>query len=129
MEQLKTGLPEEIQDQGKSSLNYQQILRTLILNWKWFVLSLVICVGIAAIYLRYTTPVYQATTKLLVKDDDSNQRGRASNSIAQAANLGIMVNTNGFDNEIEILKSRLLAEQTVRESLRSTMPTTLTPAT
>lgn len=115
MEQLKTGLPEEIQDQEQSSLNYQQILRTLILNWKWFVLSLVICVGIAAIYLRYTTPVYQATTKLLVKDNDSNQRGRAGNSIAQAANLGIMVNTNGFDNEIEILKSRLLAEQTVRD--------------
>ena len=69
MEYVKNGMPEEIRDQEKSSLNYQDVIRIAVLYWKWFLLSVIICVGIAAVYLRYTTPVYQATTKMLIKND------------------------------------------------------------
>ena len=47
----------ETQQGGKSFLDFQTLYVTLILNWKWFMLSLIICLGLAAIYLRYTTPV------------------------------------------------------------------------
>ena len=79
-------MPEEIRDQEKSSLNYQDVIRIAVLYWKWFLLSVIICVGIAAVYLRYTTPVYQATTKMLIKNDDNNARSRTGSRIAQAAN-------------------------------------------
>lgn len=82
---------------------------------EWFLLSVIICVGIAAVYLRYTTPVYQATTKMLIKNDDNNARSRTGSRIAQAANLGFMEASDGFDNEMEILTSRLLAEQAARD--------------
>ena len=108
-------MPEEIRDQEKSSLNYQDVIRIAVLYWKWFLLSVIICVGIAAVYLRYTTPVYQATTKMLIKNDDNNARNRAGSRIAQAANLGFMEASDGFDNEMEILTSRLLAEQAARD--------------
>ena len=108
-------MPEEIRDQEKSSLNYQDVIRIAVLYWKWFLLSVIICVGIAAVYLRYTTPVYQATTKMLIKNDDNNARSRTGSRIAQAANLGFMEASDGFDNEMEILTSRLLAEQAARD--------------
>ena len=97
----------------KSTFDFQTIYTTLILNWKWFVLSLIICLGLAAIYLRYKTPVYQAYAKMLIKDEDNSSRGR--NSIMNAATLGTISNSAGIDNEMEILKSRSIAEQAVRD--------------
>ena len=73
-------------------------------------LSLIICLGAAHIYLRYATPIYQAAAKLLIKEE---QNGRRGNSIQSSANLGIISNSNGIDNEMEILKSRTLAQQAV----------------
>ena len=61
MEVNKNIVPDSVQEQEeKSSFDFQAIYTTLILNWKWFVLSLIICIGAAFIYLRYTPPVYQA---------------------------------------------------------------------
>ena len=45
--------------EDKSLFNIQTIYRVVILNWYWFVLSLIICIGLAKIFLRYTTPMYQ----------------------------------------------------------------------
>jgi uncharacterized protein involved in exopolysaccharide biosynthesis len=53
------------EQEEKSLIDFQKIYQTLILNWKWFVLSLIFCLGLAAIYLRYTTPIYQAYAKLI----------------------------------------------------------------
>src|SRR3712207_8910921 len=88
MEETKNVAIEELlQKEERSSFDLQAIYTTLILNWKWFVLSLVICLGTAYIYLRYTTPMYQTYAKLLIKDDEKSPRG---NSIQNAANLGLI---------------------------------------
>lgn len=115
-ENKKVGLYNSQQDvEESSSLNLQLIYKTLVLNWQWFVLSVIICLGIAFAYLRYTTPMYQASAKLLIKDDD-NQPTRSGKSALLASNtLGIMSNSTGIDNEMEILKSTRLAEQTCRD--------------
>lgn len=112
MEEYKNLELESIQEsEEQSSINFAAIYTTLVLNWKWFVLSLIICMGAAHIYLRYETPIYQAAAKLLIKGDDAG--GRRGNSIQSSANLGIISNSNGIDNEMEILKSRTLAQQAV----------------
>lgn len=116
MEENKNLEMESIQEnEEKSSFDFATIYTALILNWKWFVLSLIICMGAAHIYLRYATPIYQSAAKLLIKDDEgsgSSFKG-GNNSIMSATNLGIISNSNGIDNEMEILKSRTLAQQTV----------------
>lgn len=103
------GLPQE---EEKSAFDFAAIYTTLILNWKWFALSLIICLGLAAIYLRYKTPIYQASAKLLIKD---NNQGSSRSNLMNTATLGMISNTNGIDNEMEILTSHSLAEQTVRD--------------
>ena len=114
MEENKNLELESIQDsEESSSFNFAAIYTALVLNWKWFVLSIIICLGAAHIYLRYTTPIYQATAKLLIKDDSSSGGRRGGNSIQSATNLGIISNSSGIDNEMEILKSRTLAQQAV----------------
>lgn len=114
MEENKNFVPDSVQEQEeKSSFDFQAIYTTLILNWKWFVLSLIICIGAAFIYLRYTPPVYQAYTKMLIKDDEGNNR--RGNGLQNMTNLGIISNSNGIDNEMEILASHTLATNAVRD--------------
>lgn len=114
MEENKNLEMESIQEnEEKSSFDFATIYTVLILNWKWFVLSLIICMGAAHIYLRYATPIYQSAAKLLIKDDEGSGSRRGGNSIQSATNLGIISNSNGIDNEMEILKSRTLAQQAV----------------
>ena len=109
---LELGSGQEQEE--KSAIDFQLIYSTLILNWKWFVLSLIVCLGMGYLYLRYTRPQYQATAKLLIKDDDQNKsRGMGNSMIQNAANLGFISNSNGIDNEIEILSAQDLATQAV----------------
>ncbi len=113
MEENKNVVPEKMLEQEeRSSFDFQAIYTMVVLNWKWFVLSLMICLGAAYIYLRYATPMYQAYAKLLIKDDDNKRRG---NSIENAVNLGLISNSNGIDNEIELLASHSLAQAAVRD--------------
>ena len=109
---LELGSGQEQEE--KSAIDFQLIYSTLILNWKWFVLSLIVCLGMGYLYLRYAKPQYQATAKLLIKDDDQNKsRGMGNSMIQNAANLGFISNSNGIDNEIEILSAQDLATQAV----------------
>lgn len=100
------------EDNEKSSFDFQKIFTLFLLNWKWFVLSLIICIGSSYLYLRYSTPVYSTVAKLLVKDDgDNGRRGRLSDM----SNLGIISNNYGLENEMEILQTRTLAAEAVRD--------------
>lgn len=100
------------QEKSKNTIDFAAIYTTLILNWRWFLVSLAICLGSALIYLRYTTPIYRATAKMIVKEGDKN----ASRSAAAALNAGgIISNTSGLDTELEILSSRSLAADAVRD--------------
>ena len=96
-----------------TKLEQGTLYRTIVLNWYWFVLSLIIFGSLGAIYLRYTTPMYQSTAKLLIKDESgSNRRGQ---SLQNMSNLGIISNSTGIDNEMEILTSHSLAEDAIRD--------------
>jgi len=100
------------EQEEKSLIDFQKIYQTLILNWKWFVLSLIFCLGLAAIYLRYTTPIYQAYAKLIIKEESGS---RSRGALMNTTNFGTISNTSGIETEMEILRSRFMAEQTVRD--------------
>lgn len=118
MEEKQKAVEGKPQNTGKLiNIDYQAILKALVLNWKWFVLSLVICLGLAFAYLRYSTPVYRASAELLIKDDDGKGGSGSykNTSILNSTNIGTITNTYGIDNELEILGSKSLAADVVRD--------------
>ncbi|WP_245545619.1 GumC family protein [Gillisia limnaea] len=80
-------------------------------NWPWFVLCSVLAIGLGYTYLRYTTPLYNASTTIIVKDESS--KGPES---AIYADLGLLsgVGTKNIENEIGILRSRRLMNNVVK---------------
>ena len=109
---LEQGKELEV-NEGSFSFDFATLYRTIVLNWYWFVLSLIIFGSLGAIYLRYATPMYQSTAKLLIKDENSNNR--RGQSLQNMSNLGIISNSTGIDNEMEILTSHSIAEDAIRD--------------
>lgn len=99
----------------ENSFDFKTIITMFILNWQWFILSIFIFICGALIYLKYKSPVYQVSAKMLIKDDSNNKRGSGSQMLANMQDLGFISNSNGIDNEVEILQSRILAREAVKD--------------
>jgi capsular exopolysaccharide synthesis family protein len=78
----------------------------------WFVLSVIICVFITNIKLKYETPLYQATSKVLFKTTESNE---LFNEGSAFQDMGFGSNYSPIENEIETLKSRSLMKKVVQD--------------
>ena len=99
----------------QSVFSFQNLFAMLVLNWQWFLLSLFICVCGALIYLRYATPTYKVSAKMLIKDENNNRRSGVNQMLANMQDFGFMTNSAGIDNEVEILQSRILAHDAVMD--------------
>ena len=107
----ETNNNEQTTPEEESWFSLPNVFAMLVLNWQWFVLSIFICLCGALIYLRYATPVYQVSAKMLIKEE--NRARRSANMLNNMQEFGIMTNSAGIENEVEILQSRLLARDAV----------------
>jgi capsular exopolysaccharide synthesis family protein len=81
-------------------------------HWKWFVLCIAVALCGAFFKIRYTVPVYNAVTTIMMKD--SKKGGRLSEAAA-FSDLGINSGARNVDDEIEIMRSRTLIKEVVKK--------------
>lgn len=96
----------DVLEDPEAGFEFKQLWTIFVLNWYWILLSLVLCLGAARLYLRYTNPIYSSSMKILIKDED-NSRGKIRTS-------GIISANSGFDNELQILVSSSIATRVVK---------------
>ncbi|PPK87533.1 capsular exopolysaccharide synthesis family protein [Neolewinella xylanilytica] len=106
---FKTGGPQANPFAPAIQLDFEALINRMLRNWYWFVLAIGICFFLAWLHLRYTTPVYQAQTSMLI-EEQSSSGGLSTDVIAQE--LGFE-NTYKIDNEIFMLRSKYLMERVV----------------
>lgn len=99
----------------EDKINFSEVLSKLLDKWLWFVISIFICLLIAFIYTRYTAPLYQINAKLLVNDEEKGGGGMGNKAGSLMDLGGLLGAKNSVDNEAEILKTRFLMEQVVRQ--------------
>ncbi|MCM1483862.1 MAG: polysaccharide biosynthesis tyrosine autokinase [Muribaculaceae bacterium] len=99
-------------DQAKSSFDFKNLLSLSVARWWWYVISLVVMLGLAAFYLVRTAPVYTRTTTILIKDDEET-----SNPLKKAMSSGFNVfkTNNMIQNEMLAMKSVSLMESVVKQ--------------
>jgi len=109
-------LKDLLGDESKGSgLNFQKVFSHLVLNWHWYLISVFICLCGAFIYLRYARPTYQVTARMLVKDEDNKKVSSSTlQTLSSMEDFGIMNNSNGFENEMEILQSPVTVHDAVK---------------
>jgi tyrosine-protein kinase Etk/Wzc len=100
------------EDDQNEDFNIRETLEKYLSQWQWFALGAFLCLALAYVYLRYATPQYQASTTILVKDE---KKGGMLSELSAFSDMGLgNALKNNVDNEIEILKSRSLVENTVK---------------
>ena len=109
----KTFQTNDVVEEQDSGFNYREILDAVILHWHWFAISIIGCLFVAFLYLRCKSPVYSTWAEVLIKEDDPYKRRMSGGGLADFTQLGVLTNSNGFDNEVEILGSKTLARRAV----------------
>ena len=104
---------EENREEEHSGFNLAALWKIVVLHWYWIVLSTIVALGAAFGYLKYTRPVYASNMKILVKDEDSRSRMYRGGQLALES-MGVISNSNGFDNELEILTSSNISQRVIK---------------
>lgn len=107
-------------NEEESSFDFKSILNMFLINWKIFALSVVACLCLGVLFLKVKNPVFQVSTKMLIKEEGKKMTGLSSiisgNALLSSmADLGMVASSNGVDNEIEILQSNMLLRETIMD--------------
>ena len=100
---------QPIGQEEESGVNLWDLVSLFIKHWKWIALGLLVAILGASIYLRYTTPVYNVTSTVILKEEQSGSVSQMG-QIDELAMLGAVTNV---DNEIFILQSRSLIRSVI----------------
>ena len=93
-----------------SSFDIKKIIFTCLEKWYYFVISVVVCLGIGVFHLLRTMPEYTRTATLVIKE--SNTRRTASSEIeAMLASTGQI--TSKIQNEVVAFQAPSLMEEAV----------------
>src|SRR5690606_2052201 len=90
-----------------------QVFEQYAFYWKWFVISIIACLFVAFVYLRYAQKVYNTSAKILLQDEK-----QASGDMAGLAELATMTGMGGsstafVNDQMEVLRSRRLMRKVV----------------
>lgn len=105
-------------EQDELTIDYRAILQKYLKHWRWFAASVLACLIIAFIYLRYTTPVYNVTAGVLIQQKDSKGglgAALSGGALGMLSGLGGVSLSSSFDNELEIMQSRTLLKKVVSD--------------
>ena len=88
-------------------------------KWRWFLISLVLCLLAATIYILKTPPVYTRSAQLLIKED-AKGRSISGDISSTFSDLGLVRGRVNVNNEILNLQSPDLMMEVVRRLNLST---------
>ena len=95
---------QEVNADGESQINITDLLLDYLANWKWFVLSLVVCIAAAVLYIATRIPVYQIDASIYLSEDNSS--GQNAFNLSNAADPMVAFKNYIDETELEVLKSR-----------------------
>lgn len=98
------------QYQATENFFLQDLLRRSFQKWPWFLLSLVISLGLCYAYFIYKQPIYRISAKMLIKDQ---QKGLEDISIQKEGQA--LLPKKIIENEIEVLYSSILMKRVVEK--------------
>ncbi|HEY8894805.1 MAG TPA: polysaccharide biosynthesis tyrosine autokinase [Niastella sp.] len=107
---MTEGAPNLFGIDKSTHLTIKEHVMRYLAYWPLFLASLIICITAGFTYLRYATPIYKATTLILVKGEENNGGARNTEDLIRTALEGGSSPGN-LDNEIQLLTSAGLMER------------------
>lgn len=91
------GLPQD------DKFDLTGLLLEFVAKWKWFVLSILVCLGLTYLYIARIVPIYDVSASVYLNDDSATR----TNSMMMQQNVSLdEMKTYIDETEIEILRSK-----------------------
>jgi len=98
-------------DSKSNEVSLRDQIRPFLSVWPWVLLSVIMCLFLSGMYLRYTTKKFEATASIIIKD---TQFGGGLSETGVLGDIGLFgSNFNSVENEIEILNSKRLLSKVI----------------
>ena len=105
----------EAQESKEENIDVKELLFKYLIHWPWFVGAVVACLIAAWVYLYVSTPVYNISATVLIKDD---KKGGSAGMLSGLESLGLdgmISSSQNIDNEIEVLRSKTIVKEVVED--------------
>ena len=105
----------EAQESKEENIDVKELLFKYLIHWPWFVGTVVACLVAAWVYLYTSTPVYNISATVLIKDD---KKGGSAGMLSGLESLGLdgmISSSQNIDNEIEVLRSKTIVKEVVED--------------
>ena len=109
-------------EEEESSFDFIQLWQLFKKNWKWFLISIIVCVLIAGVYLWFTPSTVSVTGKMEIIDKSKKGGGMSAglamlNSLPMGlgSSLGGATGAGNIESEKEIILSNTLVRNVVKE--------------
>lgn len=96
------------QQHTEESIDLRAIVHSVIDNWYWYVISIVLCIAAGLVYLKMADPIYEVSSSVILKQEKS-----APEEMLLLQDFGFEGGTNNIDNEIGVFKSSDLITKVV----------------
>ena len=112
----------EVLIEEESSFDFKQLWELFKSNWKWFPISMLLCLLLAGCYLWFTPTTVSVTGKMQIIDKSKKGSSAMSAGMAMLNNLPLGLGSSlggaaslGIDSEKEILMSNTLVRNVVKD--------------
>ena len=105
----------EAQESKEENIDVKELLFKYLIHWPWFVGAVVACLIGAWASLFSSTPVYNISATVLIKDD---KKGGSAGMLSGLESLGLdgmISSSQNIDNEIEVLRSKTIVKEVVED--------------
>lgn len=98
---------------NSEALTISDLIKIALANWKWFVLSVLLCLGGAFYYLKKSPYIYSRSASVLIKDETKGTQ--LPNAAAAFSEVNMLNLSSTVDNEVLIFKSKRLMIEVARK--------------
>lgn len=102
--------PSKTNNSAEQKMSPKELFIAILRQWKWILLSLMICLGLAVLYLAWKPLGYTREAQVEIKEDAESG---STSALAMFADLGIGNATNNLYNEMAYFESPDLMAQVV----------------
>lgn len=102
-------IPEKPTINGFKDFNIKEVVLSYLKYWYWFVICFIICTILAYMSLRYTNPLYDVSSTIVISQEDN----LSDAGLSVFKDLGLDQTQDKIVNEIQILKSKTLIRKVI----------------
>nr|WP_294859272.1 tyrosine-protein kinase [uncultured Fluviicola sp.] len=93
-------------------LDIRELVDKYLRHYWWFIISFVLSLFLAYLYVHYKVPVYESTATVLIERNDLSS---GSAELSMLKDVGLTNDGSVLEDEIELFKSRTLMEEVVAD--------------